>query len=113
MYPRGANPRTARRILRKTYYYAAKEVAEYRADWVNPDDPREGIVPREYLPSEKIYAALPDENERLSELGPPPEAGLKFIPPPMEKNPLIARVQSEPVMLAARCWDWTREPIPA
>lgn len=116
MYPRGSDPRTARRILSKSLSYAQEEVRNYRADWVDPADPSRGIVPREFLASGKLLAATLDQIEHLAVEGmngPPPDVGLKFIPPPMEKNPTLPRINVESLVVAAPSWDWQMEPARA
>jgi hypothetical protein len=113
VYPRGADPRVARPILRKSHYYAAEQVLACRADWVDSEDPRKGIVPREFLPSGKVYGASAEQIELLEELGPPPDAGLRFIPPPMEQNPTLPRINIDPLCTAAPSWDWSYEGAPA
>jgi hypothetical protein len=111
VYPRGANPRTTRRILKKSLAYAEKEVLHRRADWADPADPSKGIVPREFLASGKVYSATPEQIDELT--SPPPDAGLKFIPPPMQKNPTLPRVNVSCLLVAAPTWDWTMEPATA
>jgi hypothetical protein len=111
VYPRGADPRTARRMINKSLSYAEGEVRARHADWVDPDDKSKGIVPREFLASGKVYASTPDQIEALT--SPPPDAGLKFIPPPMEKNPTIERINVSSLLAAAQSWDWTMEPATA
>lgn len=56
-----------------------------------------------------------DVRELLDQLplGPPPDAGLRFIPPPMEKNPTFSRIQSQNLLAAAPQWDWSAEPASA
>lgn len=45
---------------------------------------------------------------------PPVEVGnCKFVPPPMEKNPTIARLNVENALIAARTWDWSQEAVTA
>jgi hypothetical protein len=111
VYPRGADPRTSRRILKKSLAYAENEVLHYRADWADPADHRSGIVPREFLASGKVYAATP---EKIAELtSPPPDAGLKFIPPRMEKNPTLPRITISALLTCAPDWDWQMEPATA
>jgi hypothetical protein len=111
VYPRGANPRLARRILKKSLAYAENEVRNHRADWADPADPSKGIVPREFLASGKVYSATPEQIERLT--SPPPDAGLKFIPPLMQKNPTLPRITVSALFIAAPHWDWTMEPATA
>ena len=105
MYPRGANPRTARRILKKSLAFAEKEVREHRADWADPLDPGKGIVPREFLASGKVYSATSEQSEQLT--SPPPDAGLKFIPPSTIKNPTLPRINIHSLLESASTWDWT------
>lgn len=108
VYPRGADPRTSRRILKKSFSFAAKQVEDCLADWVDPADPSQGIVPREFLQSGRVYSATPEPGD----LSPPPDVGLKFIPPPMEKNPTLPRVNVETLLSAAQGWDWNYEHFP-
>lgn len=44
---------------------------------------------------------------------PPAEIGnCKFVPPEIEPNPQIARVNVDNVLVAAQRWDWAFEPEP-
>lgn len=105
MYPRGANPRLARRMVNKSLSYAEQQVREHRADWVDSTDPKQGIVPREFLASGKVYSATPS----LLDLSPPPDIGLKFIPPPFFKNPTLPRINIHSLLESAPGWDWKYE----
>jgi hypothetical protein len=108
VYPRGANPRTSRCILRKKLSYAEDEVSALRADWADSFDHSKGIVPREFLASGKVYAATPEQIERIA--SPPPDAGLKFIPPASFKNPTLPRINIQSLLESAPNWDWTGVP---
>lgn len=112
VYPRGSDPRIARRILSKSLFYAQEEVRNYRADWVDPADPRKGIVPREFLPSGKVYAADPDE---LAELKTRFVANCSFQPdrPTHYQNEKIAAVRIHPKSVVMGKWDWQMEPATA
>jgi hypothetical protein len=44
---------------------------------------------------------------------PPAEIGCKFIPPPMQKNSTLPRINVDNVLIAAPNWDWTMEPATA
>lgn len=112
VYPRGANPHTARRMIKKSLSYAQQQVVDRRADWVDVDDPKKGIVPREFLASSKVYAATPEQIEQLTG-SPPPDVGLKFIPPPMEKNQTLPRISISTLLESAPGWDWSAEPAMA
>lgn len=106
VYPRGSNPRIARRMLKKSVAFAENEVRHARADWVDPADPRQGIVPREFLASAKVYSSTPDQ---LEATGPPPDVGLKFIPPTVWKNPTLPRINLSSLVASAPDWDWAME----
>lgn len=85
VYPRGANPRVDRPILRKSFTYCEDQVARGNADWVDTQDPLKGIVCRELL-----------ERGPLSELAEPPVPtsllalaeipGVRFVPPATAKT---------------------------
>lgn len=49
MFSRGSNPSIDRPILRKSEAYAAQQVEDFRADWVDPSDHAKGILCRELL----------------------------------------------------------------
>lgn len=107
MYPRGANPRLARRMVNKSLSYAEQQVREHRADWVDLLDHGKGIVPREFLASGKIYSATSEQIEELT--SPPPDVGLKFTPPPFFKNPTLPRINIQSLLESAPSWDWKYE----
>lgn len=94
VFARGSNPAIDRRILVKSRFYAETEVAEGRADWVDYNDPRKGIVCRELLHfgTREIKAETVEVN--WAEL-----PGIKFVPPKMELNPTIVRLQFDPLAL--------------
>lgn len=104
MFARGSNTSIDRPIARKSKSYIDQQVLEGRADYVDFTDYRKGIIAREML--------------YLGERELPPEVGgrdsgfvggLKYIPAPMAKNPLIPRVEIQPTFLAIRNWDWSME----
>lgn len=104
VFAKRANPSVERPILKKSLSYATEQVAAGRAAWVDPTAPRKGIVCMEMLYfGERKFA--PEENTGAGGYQP----GLKFVPPNMEKNPLIARVAIFPIFTAARNWDWSVE----
>lgn len=109
VFARRANPSVDPPILRKSRSYAEEQIQNGLADWVDFNDPRKGIIAREYLPSGKALAAMPEQLEELSALSPPPDAGLKFIRPPMEQNPTLPRINVQSVRMSAPTWDWSQE----
>jgi hypothetical protein len=67
VFSRGSNPAIDRRIQRKSLQYATEEVATGRADWVNPNDPSEGILCRAILYSgERLVTAAPEALVKLA-----------------------------------------------
>ena len=120
VYPRGANPRVDRHIQRKSLSYCEDQVNLYgTAEWVDAADHSQGIICRDFLYfGEKIAPPTPTQLEKLknrlrSGLPPLEPDGCRFIPPPMEKNCTLPRVNLENVLLSALAWDWTMEPANA
>lgn len=110
VFARRSNPSIDRPILRKKLSYAEAEVKAWRAAWVDPADPRKGIICREMLVSEKRL--IPVETVTVASFsGELP--GLRYIPAPMITNPTIARLVSELLPIAAPKWDWSQEPVSA
>jgi hypothetical protein len=109
VFARRTNPSVDRPILRKKMAYAIAEVAAYRAAWVDITDPRKGIICREMICSERRIQPEPDSGQYIGAEIP----GLKFVPPPMEKNPLITRLRTESLQNAQWGWDWSQEPVSA
>jgi hypothetical protein len=110
VYPRGANPRLARPILHKKLTYCEKQVEDCLADWVDPADPGQGIVAREFLPSGK---ALP---VTVNELTTAFVRQTRFCQPDRPTNyanELIAAVRIPPKAVSLPTWDWSAEPATA
>lgn len=104
VFARRADPRLDAPILHKKLKYVTEEVKSGRADWVDPSEPRKGIVCREMLyfgPRQVQVETV--EVACLSDKA----MGLKVIPAKMEKNPTLPRVQFEPLLNAAQNWDWS------
>jgi hypothetical protein len=81
--------------------YLEEQVRSGVADWVDPRDPRQGIVAREMLhfgekalPVETV--ALHDSFRADGEL-----RGVKFVPPKNESKPSMAAIRES--------WDWRTE----
>ena len=113
VYPRGSDPRSARRILSKSLSYAQEEVRNCRADWVDPADPRKGIVPREFLASGKVFAAAPSD---LADLKRRFVANVRYRQPDRPTNYTnndIAAVRIHAKSVVQRTWDWQMEPATA
>jgi len=113
VYPRGADPRTSRPILRKSAHYAEDQVNQCLADWVDPLDHSRGIVAREFLPSGKVFAADPRD---LSDLKTRFIANCRYCQPDRPthyENDLIAAVRIYPKSEAMPGWDWQMEPATA
>lgn len=111
VYPRGSDPRIARRILSKSLDYAARQVADRLADWVDPNDPSKGIVALEFLPSGKVFAA-----SDLTELKTRFVANCRFLQPDRPthyENDLIAALRIHPKAVALPSWDWSHEAVTA
>lgn len=114
VYARGANPRVDRPIQHKNLSYGKEAVEMYgSAVWVDPADPSKGIICRDFLYfGEKTVAPpTPEQLRKLrsklkSALPPLEPNGCKFIPPPMEKNPTLPRLNLAAIELAADHWDW-------
>ena len=111
VFGRGANPRIDLPILRKSESYAALQVEERRADWINPDDHSRGILCREliYFGPRAVYL----ETVELSTAFPAELPGIRFIPPPNQKNPTLPHLESQNLLAAAPQWDWSAEPASA
>lgn len=66
VFARGSNPAIDRPNQRKSLSYGQMEVAEGRADWIDPDDPSKGILCRAFLYSGEWLK--PVEPEKLFKL---------------------------------------------
>lgn len=105
VFARGVNPSVEKPILHKSKSYAFSQVECGRADWVDPLDHSRGIIAREMIyfgPKE----LAPEQPSSIS----PGIFGLKFIPPKMEKNPTLTRLEYASLVDSAPSWDWTHEP---
>ena len=95
VFSRGANPRIDRPILRKSLSYATEQVENLLADWVDPGDPGQGIIAREFLPSSKHLVETADvASVDWAEI-----PGIKYVPAKMEKNSTLARLQTDQLSL--------------
>jgi hypothetical protein len=102
VFSRRSNPAVDPPILRKSLSYAEQQVREYRAAWVDPSNPRQGIVCCAYLDSVK---ALPQPEVSTA---PPPDVGLRFVPPPQAwKNPTLPRLEIYSLAVAIPGWDYS------
>jgi hypothetical protein len=107
VYPRGSDPRTSRPILRKSFPYAQEQVRNLLADWVDPLDPRKGIVAREFLPSGKVFTISPNELKTRF------VANCRLLQPDCPthyENDQIAALRIRSKATVLRSWDWTAEP---
>jgi hypothetical protein len=113
VFARRTNPSVDQPILRKKIGYAKAEVAAFRAAWVDPLDPRKGIICREMITSERKLQPEPDSDSGQYIGAEIP--GLRFEPPKnAEHNPLLTRVLIENLFTAEKQWDWSHEAaIPA
>lgn len=104
VFARGSNPAVDRRLQRKSESYGIAEVAAARADWVDPLDHSKGIICRAILYSggQRFVA----ETVSVDSISPPPDAGLKFIPPKSWKNPTLPRIHVDGLLQAASGWDF-------
>jgi hypothetical protein len=111
VFGRGSNPRVDLPILRKSESYAALQVEERRADWLDPDDHSKGILCREliYFGPRAVYL----ETVELSQAFPAELPGIRFVPPPMPKNETLPHLESNSLLASAPHWDWSAEPAPA
>jgi hypothetical protein len=108
VFARRANPAIDPPILRKSRFYAEQQVAEGRADWIDYNDPRKGIMCRELLhfgtretPKEGTTGNLDFDWAELP--------GIKFVPPKMEQNPTLPRLEVASLTESAPRWDWSCE----
>jgi len=85
VFARRANPAVDRPILRKSRVYVEGEVAAGRANWVDSDDPAQGIICRELLyfgpRIDPPSVSSPDDPAKLPPLELP---GLIFVPPALQ-----------------------------
>lgn len=111
MFARRSNPSVEKPIQRKSKFYVTGEVEAGRADWVDPNDPKKGIICREML----YFGPKEFEPEQPVEVNLAELPGIKFIPPKMEKNPTLSRLEFASLTRSAPSWDWKHEPqqIPA
>lgn len=66
VFPRGANPRVDRPNQRKSENYGREEVEAGRADWVNADDPAQGILCRAFFyHGQSLTPAQPEQLTNL------------------------------------------------
>ena len=112
VFGRGANPRIDPPILRKSESYAALQVEAGRADWLNPHDHSQGILCREliYFGPRVVQVETVSVSYCFSGAELP---GLRFIPPPTQKNETLSRINIDPLCTAAPGWDWSVELAPA
>ena len=98
VFARRANPSVEKPIQRKSKYYVTGEVEAGRADWVDPNDPKQGIICREMLyfgPKE-----LPVEDSAGFDWIELP--GVRFIDPNPKRNPAAMAVIRDN-------WEWNCE----
>lgn len=77
VFARRANPCVDRPILRKSESYANEQIQWGRATWVDPEDPRKGIICREVLYfGERLTPPAADTGNSNSFV-----VGVKFQPP--------------------------------
>ena len=107
VFARRANPAIDRPILRKSRFYAEQQVREGRADWVDENDPRKGIVCRELLHFGPRKVEVETANPLDYDWAELP--GIKVIPAKMEQNPTLPRLQVEPLRISAIRWDCNSE----
>lgn len=111
VFGRGANPRIDPPILRKSESYAALQVAERRADWIDPTDHAKGILCRELIyfgPRAVQVETIPVSC--LNSLCSAELPGIRFIPPPAFKpNPTLPHLNQETLLHSAPHWDWSAE----
>lgn len=103
VFARRANPSVDPPILRKSKSYVEQQVAEGRADWVDPADPHKGILCRELLYfGERELKAEPAD---LSVFSPIELPGIRYVPP--DTDPKAYSAQN-----ARLGWNWGLEPWP-
>lgn len=93
VFARGSNPAIDREILRKSKSYIENEVKAGRADWVDPADPRKGILCRETLyfgpraprPDAPI-AEVATAGRLIAGLAPLEIPGVRFMDPHPSRN---------------------------
>lgn len=105
VFARRANPSVDRPILRKSEFYAVEEVLRGRADWIDPENHRRGIICREMLYFGPRTTPIEVETVTVSRL-PGEIPGLRFIPAKMEKNPTLPRLILGSLQSSAQSWDW-------
>lgn len=102
VFARRANPSVDRPILRKSESYARDQVLSGRAHWIDPDEPRQGIICHEILYFGE-RALLRTEIVELGKEFNPFRAdgelkGVKFQPPKSDLRPSFAAIRER--------WDW-------
>ena len=80
MFARGTNPSIDRPFLRKSKTYVFNQVRLGRADWVDPEDPRKGIICRELLHFgyRPLVSTMPTIEENVRTLPPIELPGLRL-----------------------------------
>lgn len=106
VFARGANPRVDRPILKKSTFYGAEQVQNLLADWVDPSDHSRGIIAREFLPSAKRVETVEVSAVNWAEL-----PGIRYVPPPMEENPTLPRLNLQALSEVVPTWDWSQEAV--
>lgn len=92
MFARRSNPAIDKPILRKNLSYCEEQVRYFMADWVDPFDPKKGIVALEMLASGKRLETVECESLDGSSY-----FNLKRVPTAPEwKNPTLPRLNYIP-----------------
>jgi hypothetical protein len=104
VFARRANPSVDRPILRKSESYAKDQIERGRAVWVDPDDPRQGIICREILFfGERRTPLSPKTKKRRRGVLPAIEVGnTRFEQPTTIPSPLIAAISRRFLRMATR-----------
>lgn len=104
VFARRANPSVDRPILRKSESYARDQVLAGRAHWIDPDEPRKGVVCREILFfGERRTPLPPNTKKRRRGVLPALEVGnTRFEQPTTVPSPLIAALSRRFLRMATR-----------
>lgn len=106
VFARRANPAIDKPILRKSIAYGAEQVSEGRADWIDSNDPTQGIIAREMLrlgekaqPIVQVGTVTLDPGSTLWQFRATGELkSVRVLSPKNANHPSIAAIREG--------WDW-------
>lgn len=95
VFARGANPRVDRFLQKKSLSYCLDEVLHGRADWIDPNEMRKGIICRQrlYIGQTGVIAAVVAQTVNPQSYDWQEIPGVRWRRPPMPDNPHIAKIR--------------------